>query len=89
MTGSGGHVGSGGGSGGGGNGNSASVIPVSFLLLASDGVWDVLPTATALDIVAEELWRTKDPDAAARALSAVSVKQGSVDDITVCVVWFI
>jgi serine/threonine protein phosphatase PrpC len=54
-----------------------------FLILASDGVWDVLSSQTAVDIV-----RTfaDDPREAAKRLTMHAFQSGSADNITSLVV---
>jgi len=53
-----------------------------FLILASDGVWDVFSCQDAVDIVKSE----KDVQAGARKLTEASYHRGSMDNITTLVV---
>mmetsp|Transcript_17753 Transcript_17753/g.43419 ORF Transcript_17753/g.43419 Transcript_17753/m.43419 type:complete len:233 (-) Transcript_17753:56-754(-) len=66
-----------------------TVIPLSpidlFLVLACDGVWDVLSNQEVVDIVSDH-W--ENPEEAARAVRDAAVSKGSADDITVIVVMF-
>ncbi|TQD81514.1 hypothetical protein C1H46_032957 [Malus baccata] len=55
-----------------------------FLVLASDGVWDVLPNEVAVEVAKTE----EEPEAAARKLTAVAFSRGSADNITCIVVKF-
>jgi len=54
----------------------------SFLILACDGVWDVLPIQTAVDLVVNDT----DPTEMARKILRTSIQTGSTDNITVLVV---
>ncbi|KAM2318558.1 hypothetical protein ACFX1S_002140 [Malus domestica] len=55
-----------------------------FLVLASDGVWDVLTNEVAVEVAKTE----EEPEAAARKLTAVAFCRGSADNITCIVVKF-
>lgn len=66
---------------------SASYLPISFVLVASDGVWDVLSTEAAAAIVAHALAIYCDPTAAAAELVRKACEHGSVDDVSVAVAW--
>ncbi|KAL6842567.1 hypothetical protein ACP4OV_027411 [Aristida adscensionis] len=55
-----------------------------FLILASDGLWDVVPNEHAVAFVKEE----DGPEAAARKLTEIAFKRGSTDNITCIVVEF-
>jgi protein phosphatase 1L len=55
-----------------------------FLLLASDGLWDVVKDQDACQLVEKEL----DAEAAAKFLTEEAFKRGSADNITCIVVRF-
>ncbi|KAI5568351.1 hypothetical protein BDE02_12G009700 [Populus trichocarpa] len=54
-----------------------------LLVLASDGLWDVVPNEDAVSIA-----RTEEPEAAARKLTEAAFTRGSADNITCIVVQF-
>jgi len=56
-----------------------------FLILACDGVWDVVSNQQAIDCVKKSI---QDPDAASKALAEEALKRGSTDNISVVVVFF-
>lgn len=55
-----------------------------FLILASDGLWDVVPNEDAVSLVKME----EEPEAAARKLTETAFARGSGDNITCIVVKF-
>ncbi|VVB15774.1 unnamed protein product [Arabis nemorensis] len=55
-----------------------------FLVLASDGLWDVVPNEDAVSLAQSE----EEPDAAARKLTDTAFTRGSADNITCIVVKF-
>ncbi|XP_034894261.1 probable protein phosphatase 2C 76 isoform X2 [Populus alba] len=55
-----------------------------LLVLASDGLWDVVPNEDAVSIARTE----EDPEAAARKLTEAAFTRGSADNITCIVVRF-
>ncbi|AQK96679.1 hypothetical protein Zm00014a_031731 [Zea mays] len=55
-----------------------------FLILASDGLWDVVPNEHAVAFVKDE----DSPEAAARKLTEIAFRRGSTDNITCIVVEF-
>ncbi|KAF0926718.1 hypothetical protein E2562_027152 [Oryza meyeriana var. granulata] len=57
---------------------------VEFLILASDGLWDVVPNEDAVSLVKIE----EEPEAAARKLTETAFSRGSGDNITCIVVKF-
>ncbi|CAA7408669.1 unnamed protein product [Spirodela intermedia] len=57
---------------------------LEFLVLASDGLWDVVPNEDAVSVAREE----EDPEAAARRLTETAFARGSADNITCIVVRF-
>lgn len=58
----------------------------SFLLLATDGLWDVFSSGEATRFAAHELWsRGRKPAQAGEALAREARRRGSLDDITVLV----
>lgn len=68
---------------------AAPALTPSFLLLATDGVWDVLSSASAAAVVAYSLSRYRDPRVAAAELCRVARRCGSGDDISAVVVWLL
>ncbi|BFF96153.1 protein phosphatase 1L [Drosophila madeirensis] len=56
-----------------------------FLILASDGLWDIFSNEEACVFIQEHL---KEPDYGAKAITMESYKRGSVDNITVVVIVF-
>jgi len=63
---------------------SASHLPVACVVVATDGVWDVLATAT---VAAHALAFYRDAKAAAGEVVAMAKRRGSTDDVTAAVVW--
>ena len=60
-----------------------------FLILASDGVWDVFSSEAAARFVASRLGHFRlTPEGAAQALACEARKKGSKDDITAVVITF-
>lgn len=59
-----------------------------FIILASDGVWDVIESQQAVDIVKAALGTPPNPEAAARRLQNEAFNNGSGDNISVIVVVF-
>eukprot|EP01063_Lacrimia_lanifica_P011320 TRINITY_DN1812_c0_g2_i1.p1 TRINITY_DN1812_c0_g2~~TRINITY_DN1812_c0_g2_i1.p1 ORF type:complete len:594 (+),score=182.66 TRINITY_DN1812_c0_g2_i1:133-1782(+) len=57
-----------------------------FLILACDGVWDVLKCQDAVSICREHI--SKGPTKMAQALARASLEHGSMDNITVLVIMF-
>ncbi|KAM0907086.1 hypothetical protein ACQ4PT_016341 [Festuca glaucescens] len=57
---------------------------LEFLILASDGLWDVVSNEHAVAFVKEEV----GPEAAARKLTEIAYRRGSCDNITCIVVEF-
>uniref|UniRef100_A0ACD5T6R7 Uncharacterized protein n=2 Tax=Avena sativa TaxID=4498 RepID=A0ACD5T6R7_AVESA len=57
---------------------------LEFLILASDGLWDVVPNEDAVSLVKME----EEPEAAARKLTETAFARGSGDNITCVVVKF-
>lgn len=57
-----------------------------FIVLACDGVWDVMKSQEAIDIVRKYLKKTKDPSSAAEALCETALEKGSMDNISSCVI---
>lgn len=62
-------------------------LPLSFLVVATDGVWDVISTPSACAIVAHALACFGSAAAAARELVLMAKRYGSTDDISAVVVW--
>lgn len=65
---------------------AASALPVCLIIAASDGVWDVLSSASASAIVVYAWALYRDATAAAQELCRMAQRYGSVDDITAAVV---
>eukprot|EP01103_Thecamoeba_quadrilineata_P004297 TRINITY_DN14008_c0_g1_i1.p1 TRINITY_DN14008_c0_g1~~TRINITY_DN14008_c0_g1_i1.p1 ORF type:complete len:304 (-),score=66.84 TRINITY_DN14008_c0_g1_i1:193-1104(-) len=59
-----------------------------FLLLACDGVWDVLTHQEAADFILEKLKETDDLEAITSSLVDEALARRSMDNITVCLVLF-
>ncbi|TVU20094.1 hypothetical protein EJB05_36287 [Eragrostis curvula] len=57
---------------------------LEFLIIASDGLWDVVPNEDAVSLVRME----EEPEAAARKLTETAFARGSGDNITCIVVKF-
>ncbi|KAH8487583.1 hypothetical protein H0E87_026235, partial [Populus deltoides] len=55
-----------------------------LLVLASDGLWDVVPNEDAVSIARTE----EEPETAARKLTEAALTRGSADNITCIVVRF-
>jgi protein phosphatase 2C family protein 2/3 len=56
-----------------------------FLILACDGLWDVMDHQQAVDFVIEALKQDQDPQVASKALVMEAYKKGSQDNITAVV----
>lgn len=59
-----------------------------FLIIASDGVWDVIESKEAVEMVSRELRNGLSLDDLAKTLQDAAIKKGSGDNITVCVAQF-
>lgn len=59
-----------------------------FLIIASDGLWDVIDSQEAIDTVKTKLSTRSNLNAIARDLQNEAIARGSQDNITVCVVTF-
>lgn len=59
-------------------------VEFELLVLASDGLWDVVPNEDAVSLAREE----EEPEVAARKLTEVAFTRGSADNITCIVVRF-
>ena len=57
-----------------------------FLILASDGLWDVMTNQEAVDLVHKKLKQHQNPQKASKALVTRALKEGSKDNITALVV---
>ncbi|HLW72610.1 MAG TPA: PP2C family protein-serine/threonine phosphatase [Candidatus Babeliales bacterium] len=57
-----------------------------FLILASDGLWDVIKNEDAVAMVTKELAKNSSLDKIAQALQNDAIAKGSGDNITVCVI---
>ena len=56
----------------------------AFVILACDGLWDVMSDREAVNIVA--FWEG-DPDEVAQALVDEGLRRGTTDNLTVVVAW--
>lgn len=67
----------------------------SFVLLASDGLFDVMTSQDVVSFIHEELTNTKPEDHQyireniARFVADEALKRGTLDNITVMVLWFL
>ncbi|KAL8251539.1 hypothetical protein R6Q59_035232 [Mikania micrantha] len=59
-----------------------------FLIIACDGLWDVMSSQYAVTIVRKELMLHNDPDKCSRQLVREALKRNSCDNLTVVVVCF-
>ena len=57
-----------------------------FLILASDGLWDVISNQAAIDFVKNKLKTTSDLDAIAIDLQNEAIRLASGDNITICII---
>jgi len=62
-------------------------LPVSLVIVASDGVWDVMPTPSAVAVAVHALAFYRDPALAAAEVVAMAQRLGSADDITCSIAW--
>jgi len=60
-----------------------------FLILASDGLWDVVSTSEAVKLTQKAFREEKTPRAAAEELCDLAIRLGSSDNVTVVIVQFI
>lgn len=56
----------------------------SFLIIACDGLWDVVPDEEAVQLVLEN----SDPEEAAMMLRSTALQKGSEDNISLVVIFF-
>jgi integrin-linked kinase-associated serine/threonine phosphatase 2C len=61
----------------------------SFLVVACDGLWDKVSYQEAVDFVAAHRDSGETPERVAEALAKLSLDRGSLDNVTVVVVYFI
>jgi len=59
-----------------------------FLLLACDGLWDVMDNQAAVDFVSAEYLRASSAEKIARRLVKEALRLGSQDNITLVIVFF-
>jgi serine/threonine protein phosphatase PrpC len=57
-----------------------------FMIIACDGVWDVIDNQTAVNIVKQALTQNPDLNAAATQLTNEALKRGSTDNVSVMIV---
>lgn len=59
-----------------------------FLVMASDGFWDVISSESAVEIARKELMSNNDPQRCCKVLVAEALRKHSADNLTVVVVCF-
>lgn len=59
-----------------------------FVVLASDGLWDVFPPQECVNFVRKQLFKTKNIDRTAAELIQKALKRGSQDNVSVVIVAF-
>lgn len=59
-----------------------------FVVLASDGLWDVFPPQECVNFVRKQLFKTKNIDKTAAELIQKALKRGSQDNVSVVIVAF-
>lgn len=59
-----------------------------FMIMASDGLWDVITNEEAVAMVTRALQNKKPLNKIAQELQDAAIKKGSTDNITVCVIKF-
>jgi serine/threonine protein phosphatase PrpC len=85
--------------GGNGHGNdlpSSECFNSEFIIVACDGIWDVMDDQEAVNMVRKYVKQgsikdgdvKKYKDTAARMLCKQALERGSTDNVTVLVVWF-
>lgn len=57
-----------------------------FIVLATDGVWDILKVPEAMSLVHDALQAGESPESAAQTLVQSAISNGSQDDTTAVVV---
>ena len=58
----------------------------AFIVVACDGVWDVMSSQTAVDFIAPRLSAGEDPSAVCRGLATLAIDtHGSDDNVSVCI----
>ncbi len=62
--------------------------PVSLLVIATDGVWDVMSNIEVLEVATKTIKSTRSVDQAAAAVVRAASSKGSQDDISAVIVWF-
>ena len=59
-----------------------------FVVLASDGLWDVFPPQECVNFVRKQLFKTKNIDRTASELIQKAMKRGSQDNVSVVIIAF-
>ncbi len=59
-----------------------------FMILASDGLWDVFPSQDAVNFVRKRLISDKDLNKAAQALVQKAISKGTQDNTSAVIVAF-
>lgn len=59
-----------------------------FIVLATDGLWDVMPSQHVVNFVRLSLHEHKNIERAARDVANEAIRQGSVDNVSVVIVAF-
>eukprot|EP00743_Colponemidia_sp_Colp-15_P008528 GILK01009276.1.p1 GENE.GILK01009276.1~~GILK01009276.1.p1 ORF type:complete len:288 (-),score=34.75 GILK01009276.1:139-1002(-) len=68
--------------------SSVTVVSNSFMILATDGVWDVIDNEQAAQFIQDRLRDKETPERAASSLVTECVNRGSKDDVSVVLVCF-
>jgi serine/threonine protein phosphatase PrpC len=59
-----------------------------FMILATDGLWDIMSPQSAVNFVRKKLSEHNDLQQAAKELVREAISRGSVDNVTVLIVTF-
>lgn len=57
-----------------------------FMIIACDGLWDVMTSQQAVNFVRRRLWTHKDIERAADEIIAKSMELNTVDNVSVCII---
>lgn len=69
--------------------HSEVITPMTeFMVLATDGLWDIMPPQMAISFVRGKLAESRDLQEAAKDLVREAIQRGSVDNVTVLLVTF-
>ncbi|CAN0422573.1 unnamed protein product [Ascophyllum nodosum] len=67
---------------------NCSTSGLEFVILATDGLWDVVDDQEAVNFVRLRLSDNGDLSTTTKALTKLALDQGSVDNVSVVLVWF-